>query len=803
MNRPTDMGTRPHRGPAERAKMLLGELSVEQKVAQVSCYFPADINNTDDFAAQYPHGVGHVSCLEARAAESLEEVTAFQRKVQSAAMEASGHQIPAVFHMEGLCGAYLPGATSFPSGIGRGSSWDPDLERSVGLIVGRQERAVGISHTLAPVLDISRDSRMGRQGETYGEDPTLAAALGVAYVAGLQTETSGLRSEAVAKHFLGFHHSEGGIHGAHCDIPDRLLIEVYGKPFQAAITHAQLRGVMPCYNSVGGEVASGSHRLLTDLLRTQMGFDGLAVSDYGAIGNLHTVQRVAESYPHAGLLALTAGMDAELHVPLAIADELTQWFAEGRADTGVLDRAVLRGLTAKFRMGLFDHPFAPTGDDRDDAFGDADDRAVSLRSARESIVLLRNDGALPLRPPSRLAVIGCHAATARFFFGGYTHFSMAEGMLAANASMAGLASSSRQKIEQTIPGTGIQVDDDPQFEELLHRQQPGIRNLLQELTSRLPDTQVTWARGYPVAGNDTSGHAEALAVAKDADVVLLTLGGKHGTSSIASMGEGIDATHIGLPECQSRLIPQLQQLGKPLIGIHLDGRPISSDAADQHLNAIIEAWNPAEHGAQAIVDVITGELNPSGRLPVSVARSAGQIAIYYNHPHGSAWHQGESIGFPDYVDSPHTPRYPFGHGLSYTSFEYANLNLSAREVNPTDVVQIGVDVTNTGDRAGTETVQLYASDVYASMSRPVIELAGFCRVDLDPGQTATVTFDLTVSQLAFLDAQMDWIVESGDIEVHVAASSADIRLSDRIHIGSTAHVDGRSRGFFAHAAVSR
>jgi beta-glucosidase len=327
--------------------------------------------------------------------------------------------------------------------------------------------------------------------------------------------------------------------------------------------------------------------------------------------------------------------------------------------------------------------------------------------------------------------------------------------------------------------------------------------LLQELTSRLPDTQVTWARGYPVAGDDTSGHAEALAVAKDADVVLLTLGGKHGTSSIASMGEGIDATHIGLPECQSQLIHQLKQLGKPLIGIHLDGRPISSDAADKHLNAIIEAWNPAEHGAQAIVDVITGELNPSGRLPVSVARSAGQIAIYYNHPHGSAWHQGESIGFPDYVDSPHTPRYPFGHGLSYTSFEYANLNLSAREVNPTDVVQIGVDITNTGDRAGTETVQLYVSDVYASMSRPVIELAGFCRVDLDPGQTATVTFDLTVSQLAFLDAQMDWIIESGDIEVHVAASSADIRFSDRIHIGSTAHVDGRNRGFFAHAAVSR
>ena len=782
---------------AERAEALLGELTLMEKMAQISCYFPSSISATDDFAERYPYGVGHVSCLEARAADRLEDVAAFQHRVQTAAMTASGHQIPAIFHMEGLCGAYLPGAASFPSGIGRASSWDPELEEAVGRIVGRQERALGITQTLAPVLDISRDSRMGRQGETYGEDATLASALGAAYVAGLQTDDDRTRSDAVAKHFLGFHHSEGGIHGAHCDIGERLLIEVYAKPFQAAITLSQLHGVMPCYNSLNGEPASASPRLLTTLLRDQMGFDGVAVADYGAIGNLHTVQRVAESYPHAGLLALTAGLDVEFHVPAAFTDELAEWFVDGRADIALLDRAVLRVLTAKFRMGLFEAPFALAGTDLSGTFSSAEDADVSLRAARESIVLLRNDGALPLSPVKRLAVIGCHAATARFFFGGYTHFSMAEGMLAANASMAGLAGGERRRIDHTVPGTGIQADDDPAFDELLHRQQPGTRNLLQELTERLPDTDVVWARGYPIAGTDDSGHDEALAIARDADVVLLTLGGKYGTSSIASMGEGIDATDINLPPCQEILIAKLAELGKPLIGVHLDGRPVSSDVADRELNAILEAWNPAERGAQAIVDAILGELNPSGRLPVSVARSAGQIAVYYNHPHGSAWHQGESIGFPEYVDAPHTPRYHFGHGLSYTTFLYANMRVSAREVEPDADVVVSVDVTNTGDWAGTEVVQLYLSDIYAAVNRPVQELAGFCRVTLDPGRTTTIDFTVPVSLLAFLDTGMRWLVEAGDVDVLVGASSDDIRLRDRLHVRSSAHIDGRTRAFFA------
>jgi beta-glucosidase len=785
----------------ERAALLLDRLSLDQKMAQISCYFPPDITQTTDFRERFSHGIGEVSCLEARTALTLDEVTAFQRKVQAEAMEGSGHGIPAIFHMEGLCGAYLPGATSFPSGLGRAASWDIALEREVGQIVGRQERALGITHTLAPVLDVSRDPRMGRQGETYGEDPSLAAALGVAYTTGLQGEdASGRRTEAVAKHFIGSHHTEGGIHGAHCNVPDRLLVEVYGKPFQAAITLAGLRGVMPSYNSVAGEPVSASVRLLKSLLREEMGFDGLVVSDYGAVGNLHTVQRVAQSPAHAGVAALNAGMDVELHVPQGFGPELREWFANGRADVALLDRAVRQVLTAKFRMGLFEHPFAPDPADRDTSFQSPADRAVAVQSARESLVLLRNDGALPLRPDLQtLAVIGCHAATARYFFGGYTHYSMAEGKLAVNSSMAGLTTSSEnfQTLTNTVHGTTIEASDGPAFEELLLQQQPGIRSLLDELRIRLPETEVSWAYGYPIAGDDESGHDEAIALAERADVVILTLGGKHGTASIASMGEGIDATNINLPSCQDSLIVKLAKLGKPMIGVHLDGRPVSSDAADTHLAAVLEAWSPAEGGAEAIVDVLTGAHNPSGRLPVSVARNAGQVPVYYNHPHGSAWNQGESIGFPDYVDAPHTPRYFFGHGLSYTTFDYSDLTLSQHEVEAGDSVAVSLTVTNTGARPGTEVVQLYVGDKFASVSRPVLELAGFRRINLEPGQSAQVEFRLDISQLAFLDADMRWRVEAGEVEILVGTASNDLRLTDTLSIVSDALIDGKTRGFYA------
>ena len=489
-------------------------------------------------------------------------------------MDNSPHRIPAIFHMEGICGPFIQEAVSLPSGMARGAGFHPELEEEIGGIVAAQEAACGMTHILAPVLDVTRDAQMGRHGESYGEDPALAAALGAAYVRGVRNiRMDGRAPESVAKHFLAFHNSQGGIHGAHSDTPGRLLREVYAKPFQAAI------------------------------------------------------------------------------------------------------RAGLRVLTAKFRMGLFEHPFALEGEELRAVFhGPAGARAaeVTRQSALESLVLMKNDGTLPLdgKRLRKLALVGPHGGNARRFFGGYTHLSMMESTFAVANSIAGVAgieNLSGREIE-TVPGTSIQSDLTEEFDPILRRQKPGCPSLLDALRAALPDTEIVYAPGYPIAGDDRSGFDEALALIAGADAAVLTLGGKYGTCSIASMGEGVDGTDINLPPCQEAFLRKAAELGKPLVGVHFDGRPISSDGADQCLNAILEAWAPGEAGGGAVVDVLTGRYNPGGKLPVSVAYHAGQIPVYYNHPWGSCEHQGESIGFASYVDLPHTPAIPSGTGCPIRSF---------------------------------------------------------------------------------------------------------------------------------------
>lgn len=791
--------------PQDRAAALLAELSLNEKMAQVNCIFPFGemYEDMEKISEGTPFGIGEVSTLEMRRIETLEEAAKWQRKVQQIVMDNSPHHIPAIFHMEGLCGAFIQDTTSFPVGIGRGSGFDPELEERIAEIVSRQEAACGITHVLAPVLDISRDSRMGRQGETYGEDPVLASAMGAAYTRGIQKgEIAGRKTESVAKHFLAFHNSQGGIHGTHSDTPTRLLQEVYGKPFQAAIAQSGLKGIMPSYNSINGEPMSASHTLLKAVLRDEMGFEGLCVSDYGAISGVHHVQHVGESEGEAGLLCMEAGMDIELPGTTGYGEELKRKFESGEADMALLDGAVLRVLTAKFRMGLFEHPYALEGEELKEAVCHEEDREISLQSAKESLVLLKNNGVLPLkRDKKKIALIGPHADCARKFFGGYTHLCMMESTYAVANSIAGVSGVVQADADRikTIPGTNIQSDETEEFDAILHRQKPECKSLLEEMRSRMPETEIVYAYGYPIAGADESHFAEALQAVKEADVVILTLGGKHGTCSIASMGEGVDASNINLPPCQDAFIRKAAEFGKPLIGVHFDGRPVSSDAADECLDAILEAWSPAETGAEAVVSALFGEYNPGGKLPVSVAYHAGQIPIYYNHPNGSAWHQGESIGFVNYVDLPHTPRYCFGHGLSYTTFTYSDLKISKEEIDAQGSVQMEVTVCNTGQCEGDEVVQLYLIDRYASMTRPVKELAGFKRISLKPGEKKTVAFEVLASQMAFLDKDMRWKIEKGAIGVEIGSSSEDIRLTGEYIVKSDGWIEGRNRAFYAKA----
>lgn len=791
--------------PEQRAQALLEELSLPEKMAQVRGIFPfgPGWDDWDAISRQTKYGVGQVSTLQMRDMATKEECCSWQRKIQEIVMENSPHHVPATFHMEGLCGAFIQDSLSLPAGIARGAGWDPNLEEQLGKAVSRQEAACGITQTLAPVLDVGREPRMGRHGEPYGEDPTLVAAMGTAYLKGLQAEkTAGRETEGAAKHFLAFHNSQGGIHGTHSLTTPRELQEVYGKPFQAAIAKGGLMGVMPCYCLIDGEPVHASKKLLTGLLREEMGFTGVTVSDYSGVAHTHEDQHVEETMEEAALRCMAAGMDVELPSEHGYSDGLEQLFATGKADMAILDQAVLRVLTAKFRTGLFDHPFALEGEELDNAFFDGGDHELTLRSARESLVLLKNDGALPIREKKlTIALIGPHADHANKFFGGYTHLAMAESTYAVRVSIAGVdqkgASGEGIKL---VPGTQIQSDETPEIQAVLKRQKPGCKSLLQELRDRLPEARILYACGYPVAGEDDSGYEEALACVAQADVAILTLGGKHGTCSIASMGEGVDATNINLPPCQEKFLRQAAALGKPLVAVHLDGRPISSDAADQCCAAILECWSPAEVGAQAICDALLGDYNPGGKLPVSVAYNAGQVPVYYAHPWGSGWHQSESIGFPDYVDCPHRPRYPFGFGLSYTSFAYAGLEISRKEVPAGEGVEVSFTVENTGPVPGDEVAQLYVSDVYASMTRPVKELAGFARVHLEPGEKKRLTFTLHTSQLAFLDQDMKWKIEHGEIRVEAAASSDDVRLSGSFRVDGDLWIEGKEREFWAEAA---
>lgn len=789
----------------ERARDLLTKMSLGEKMGQIvgALPFPSE-NMLEELREKYPHGIGAISCLLMMGSD-LPDAAAYQRRMQEAAMSLSEHRIPAMFHFEGVNGILLREGMSFPSAMGRGASWNPQLEKEIGGVVGREADALGVSQVFAPVLDVTRDARFGRTAESYSEDAALVSAMGVSFTKGVQCNCENVQVEAVAKHFLGYHASLGGIHATSLNVPERDVKEVFAKPFQAAITEANLRGIMPAYNALNGEAISGSWTYLTRLLREEMGFGGITVSDYTAIAEMQERLQVAQSKAAAGLLALQAGMDVELPNKVCMNDELYELFTSGKAEMALLDKTVLRILTAKFQMGLFENPFSLQDTALQELFHHEADQQLSLRAAQESLVLLKNDGLLPLNlkkmKGKKIAVIGYHADTIRTFFGGYTFMSFSEARFAAAHTMAGVDAQQRQEGLGVYPGTVVQRDN-PAAEDGARKAKPHVKSLLEELRTSFASSNITYAYGYDYAGEDTAFHEEALNAARDADLVILTLGGKYGTSTMATTGEGIDSAGVNLPLCQELFIQKLAECHKPAIGIHFDGRPISSDAAQQHLGAILEAWSPAEYGGKAIVSALTGDFNPGGRLPVTVAYHAGQEPIYYNHPNGSSYHQNTESAFKCYVDLPHEPRYFFGFGLSYTSFSYEDLQINITEASTVGEIEVSFELRNTGEVDGDEVVQLYGKSHYASVVRPNIELLGFRRVHLHKHKAKRVTFSFPISQLAYLNIKNIWCVEKGEYDIMVGAACNDIKLSGTVEIKGNVDVNSKTRGFYAHSIES-
>jgi beta-glucosidase len=780
----------------EKAREILEHLTLEQKIAQIQCMFIGGRIPTA-LLHRFPNGLGEIATVTC--ANSKEENLAEAKETQNIIMNQCG--IPALRHVEALSGVMVSDANIFPSAIGLGASWDPDMVQEMADIIRKQMVSIGMRQALSPVMDVARDPRWGRVGETYGEDPTLCAAMSVAFTKGLQSDNLENGVITTGKHFLGYSMSEGGLNMAVNPIPKRELREVYAKPFQAAITEVGLESIMNSYGVIDGEMVIGAESILTDLLRYEMGFEGTVVSDYMSINKMVDL-KISESPKTAGIQALKAGLDSELPMPYGYKEELLDAVKNGELDEAYIDRAVLRILESKLKLGLFEQPFGRE-EWLEEAYDRKKNKQLGLKVARESIVLLKNDGILPLKKNvKKIALIGPHANSYRLLFGCYTYPAVIDrdmtGSMSDMAGMGGISGHQEENSNQMPYLEGSEIRGEcPAVEEELKRLYGKITpTIFSAIKAKCPETEIVYEKGCDVAGTDKSGFSAAVRAAEEADVVILVAGGKYGWGTNCTTGEGIDCDQIGLTGVQEELAKVIYATGTPTILVHMDAKPLSSEFISEHFGAILENWFPGDIGGEALADVIFGDYNPAGRIPMTVVRNTGQIPLYYSQKNGSGYQGGDGMVLCKYVEGQKEPLYHFGEGLSYTNFEYTNLQVS-KAVPADGSIELSCDIQNIGGLDGEEVVQVYVTDELASMVRPALELAGFRRIKLKAGEKKKVWFTMKADQFAFLDQKMQWIVEAGSMTVKIGASSKDIRLQDTFEITNTVIIDGRSRGFYA------
>jgi beta-glucosidase len=776
-------------------------MSFEQKIDQLTCLVTIS-PDIPDFKTLIPRGIGHVGAFSV--ADDSDAIIDYTIKLQRFLTEETPLGIPALIHCEASAGAQFTGANVFPSAIAQASTFDPELVEEMAEAIREQMYAVGFRQALSPVFDITRDPRWGRMTETYGEDPTLAAAMCSAFTAGIQGKDLREGLLATGKHFVAHGASEGGLNMARSIVSERELREVHCKPFQAAISLANLASVMNSYCSINGEPIVCSEKILTGLLRNELGFNGFVVTDYISIDRIVDPFHVAANMEEAGIKALRAGVDVEYPRPKGISCNSKTALETNALD--LIDRAVERVLNAKFRLGLFESP-VPEKSRLPVVLHQRRNDVLNKKMAQESFILLKNEHhLLPLSKDIKsIAVIGPHADSVRSFFGTFSYPAVLDMTM------------SREEDGQVFEESGLIVYDivqqftgqiremPPRAEKKIRAQFPSARSLFQALKEYLPDCRVEHAKAVNFAGTDLGGMEEALNCAARCDVVILTLGGKNGWGITSTVGEGVDSTQIGLPGFQEDFARKIRMLNKKTVVLHFDGRPLSSEYTASAFDSIIEVWQPGEFGGQALCDILFGDYNPSGKLPVTAARNAGQIPVYYALPRGSGYvsagHPGMIRNKNGYINDTAFPLFCFGHGLSYANFEYSNLRVSKSKALVHENFFVELDIVNTGDRAGDEVVQLYFSDETASMVRPDLELAGFKRLSLPPGKTKTVRFELNPTLFAFLDSNMDWIVEAGIIRLMAGKSSMELCLEGRIDITETRVIDQKTRCFFAKALV--
>ncbi|HLN70909.1 MAG TPA: glycoside hydrolase family 3 N-terminal domain-containing protein [Streptosporangiaceae bacterium] len=782
----------PSRSARERAGDLLGRMTLEEKVAQLTSIWVGDPANVAPMQGQMSetplplaelirHGLGQVTRVFGTRPLPPAVARSTLRELQAQIAGASRFGIPAVAHEECLTGFATWTATVFPTPLAWGASFDPELVRDMAGAIGASMRAMGIHQGLAPVLDVARDMRWGRTEETIGEDPYLVGSLGTAYVRGLQS--AGI--QATLKHFAGYSASRTGRNMAPVSMGPREFADVMLVPFEMALRLGGARSVMPSYTDVDGVPVSADRSLLSGLLRDQLGFDGVVVSDYFAISFLQTQHGVAGTPAQAAALALDAGLDVELPSVRCYGPELAAAVRDGQVPAELVDRAAARVLRQKCELGLLDPGWSPADKDSPGSPPDLDPpdldppdldppdldppghRALARRMAEESVVLLANrapepggTAVLPLRPDASLAVIGPLAADPLAFFGCY---SMARHL-------------------------GYRY---PEAADGLH-----VTTVLDALTAERPGAPISYAAGCDVRSEDRSDFAHAAAHAREADVVVAVLGDQAGLFGRGTSGEGCDAADLRLPGVQEDLLRVLVATGKPVVLVLVTGRPYAIGPLAGQLASAVQAFFPGEEGGGAIAGVLSGRVVPSGRLPVELPRLPGAQPASYLRPRLADRHPGSSVD--------PAPLFAFGHGLSYTSFEYADLVIRPADdaeaaagaevvVGTAGTAEIACTVRNSGSRAGTEVVQLYLSDPLAQAVRPVRWLAGFARVPLGPGQARRVTFRLHADRTAFSGRDGVRVVEPGEIRVAIGGASDRLVLHGSFTLGGAERPAGPDR----------
>ena len=744
-----------------KVRDLIRSMTLEEKVAQLGSIPVMDLLEDGNLSIEkakklLKNGIGQITRIAGTREREIEPKDAAEigNSIQKFLLEETRLKVPAIIHEECLSGFMAKRATTFPQAIGLASTWDPRLIQKITSVIRKQMRATGAHQGLSPVLDVVRDPRWGRTEETLGEDSYLVASMGTAYIKGLQGDDARSGIIATPKHFAAHGFSEGGRNIASVHVPPREFREVFLFPFEAAIKVAKAGSLMNAYHEIDGIPCAGSWDLLTRILREEWGFDGFIVSDYNSIRMLNTVHHVAADEKEAAVQALEAGIEIELPRIVCYGKPLIQAVKEGLVSEATLNEAVSRVLRAKFRLGISENPYVKA-EDASKVFDTPEDRALALQAARESIVLLKNDGVLPLsKEVGSIAVVGPSADTTRNLLGDYSY-------------------TAHLPFEKdAVPVVSVLA---------------GIKSKVSR------ETKVYYAKGCDITGTSTEGFEDAVEAANKSDFVVAVVGEKSGLSPSDVSGEGRDRASLKLPGAQEDLVKALCETGKPVIVVLVNGRPLNLSWIVENCPAIVEAWLPGEEAGNAVAEVLFGDYNPGGKLPVSFPFNVGQVPLHYSRRPGS---------FRDYVFIESKPLFPFGHGLSYTMFEYSSLNITPEKVGPKGAATVSLEVKNAGDHVGDEVVQLYVHDVVANVSRPVKELKGFKRIRLEPGQKQKVTFTLSMDQLAFYDQHMRLIVEPGTIEVMVGASSEDIRLKGSFEITGDVKVVPPNRTLFTEVTMS-